>query len=333
MHLVINTYGTFLAKENGLFKVVGKDLQKKLNPTDIKTISISKGALISSDAALLAIENDIDVFFIDGLGRPLGRIWSNKFGSVTTIRRNQIDFTFSAQAVDWIKKVLIEKIDNQAALLLAQQSLDSVTDNKIRGYINKLNDYKTKISSKKGRIISDVAQTLRGWEGAASKNYFSALNLIIPKQYKFLSRSQHPAKDIFNALLNYGYGVLYGKIEAELIRAGIDPYIGIFHREDYNRPVLTFDVIEKYRVWVDYVVLNLVNYEAIDEDCYSVKEDGSFWLENLGKRILVQSINDYFEEAVKFKKEKHSRTAEIAEYSRKLAKKFLYFSAIDDLGR
>ena len=330
MHIVINTYGTYIAKENGLFIVVGKDSKKKLNPSDIKSISISKGALVSSDAAILAIENDIDIFFVDGLGRPLGRIWSNKFGSVTTIRRNQIDFTFSKQAVRWIKKILVEKTNNQAALLLAQTTHDKVTENKISSSVNKLNDYKTKISSIEGNNISDVAKTLRGWEGVASRIYFNSLNLLIPEQYRFSARTQHPAKDIFNALLNYGYGILYGKIEAELIRAGIDPYIGVLHREDYNRPVLTFDIIEKYRIWIDFVVVNLVNYEAIDEECYSVKEDGSYWLENLGKRILIQSVNDYLEETIKFKTEKHSRTKEIADFSRKLAKKLLYFSPIDD---
>ncbi len=330
MHIVINTYGTYIAKENGQFVVIGKDTKKLLKPSEIKSISINKGSLISSDAAILAIENDIDVFFVDGLGRPLGRIWSNKFGSITTIRRNQIDFTFSAQAVAWIKEIIIEKINNQSALLLSRETIDSETENAVRRFVNRLNDYKTKISGLKGRNISDVAKSLRGWEGAASKNYFNALNLLIPEKYRFLNRTQHPARDIFNALLNYGYGVLYGKIEAELIRAGIDPYVGVLHREDYNRPVLAFDIIEKYRVWVDYVVVNLVNYEAIDEECYSVKDDGSVWLENLGKRILVQSINDYFEEPAKFKRNKHSRSAEIAEYLKKFAQKLLYFSPVDD---
>ncbi len=330
MHVIINTYGTYLTKENGSFVVISKDEKKRLFPADIKSISISKGALISSDAALLAIENDIDVFFVDGLGRPQGRIWSNKFGSVTTIRRNQIDFTFSRQAIDWIKSIIIEKIDNQAALLLAQNISDDVTKNKIATYVNKLNDYKKKISLLKGENISDVAKSLRGWEGAASKNYFSGLNIILPKKYNFVQRTQHPAYDVFNAMLNYGYGMLYGKIEAELIRAGIDPYIGVLHREDYNRPVLAFDVIEKYRIWIDFVIVNLANYEAIDEECYSIKEDGSFWLENLGKRIVAQSVNDFLEEPVKFKKEKHSRASEIADFCKKLAKKFLYFSPIDD---
>jgi len=35
-----------------------------------------------------------------------------------------------------------------------------------------------------------------------------------------------PAKDEFNAMLNYGYGMLYGMIERSVVVAGLDPYIG-----------------------------------------------------------------------------------------------------------
>jgi len=135
-------------------------------------------------------------------------------------------------------------------------------------------------------------------------------------------RQQHPAEDITNCLLNYAYGILYGKIEGALIKAGIDPYVGIFHRDDYNRPVLVFDVIERYRVWADYVVLTLAMQEAINEDCYSVRDDGSFWLEALGKRILIQSLNDYLDEVVALKGIQRSRENQLFQYAQELAQKF-----------
>jgi len=329
MHLVLNTYGTYLSKKSNNFFIIYNDGKQLLEPSKVKTISISKGAQISSDAAILAIENNVDVFFVDGIGRPVGRIWSNKFGSITTIRRKQLDFTLSGQAVGWIKEIIVEKMSNQVALLLTANSIDKVTENSINRIINRINDYKIKVVNIKGDNVSEVAKSLRGWEGAASKNYFSALKLILPKVYFFKVRSQHPAKDIFNALINYGYGMMYGKIEAELIRAGIDPYIGVLHREDYNRPVLTFDVIEKFRVWIDYVVLNLLQHSAINEDTYLVKEDGTVWLEGLSKRILIQSVNDYLEEIVRFGTLQRSRGEHIKIYCQKLAKKFMFFNEIE----
>jgi CRISPR-associated protein Cas1 len=319
MELILNTFGTSLIKENNNFVVVHKDGRQLISPSSVKTISISKGAKISSDAALLAIEHEIDVLFVENSGTPVGRLWSIKYGSVSTIRRKQLDFTFSPEAVDWIKGIVIQKIDNQVALILTMELHNTVRDKAI----NRLSEYKRKISELNGEIVSDIGPSLRGWEGAASRIYFDCISAILPEELKFEGRSQHPALDAFNCLLNYGYGILYGKIEGALIKAGIDPYVGVFHRDDYNRPVLVFDIIEIYRVWIDYVVINLANQHIINEDFFSIKEDGSYWLEALGKRILIQSVNDYFDEVVKIGALERSRANHINIYAQKLATTFM----------
>ena len=323
MELILNTFGTYLTKDLDGFVVIHKDGKQRIDPNKLKSISIGKGAQISSDAALLAIEKQIDVFFVDRSGSPVGRIWSNRFGSISTIRRHQLDFVFSAQAVEWIKDIMSQKIDNQIAMLFSLQLDDVVLNRKISTYINRLRDYQDKIKHLEGEVISDIAPTLRGWEGASARNYFEAINLVLPEYYQFKARSQHPAMDIFNALLNYGYGVLYGKVEGALIKAGIDPYIGVFHRDNYARPVLVFDVIEKFRVWVDYVVVRLTMQMAIQDESFSQKEDGSVWLEALGKRILIQSLNDYMDEVILVKGMQRSRNYQLILFAQNLAQLFL----------
>lgn len=325
MELILNTYGTSLVKENGQLVVIHKD-GKQIVPTDkLKTILISKGAKLSSDAALLAIENEIEILFVDGIGKPQGRLWSIKYGSVSTIRRKQLDFTFSKTAVEWIKGILMQKIDNQVALLFSVSPMDWEHDKKLQKTIGRLNDYKAKIKATQSEIISDIAPSLRGWEGAASRNYFGVIALLMPEGFHFDGRSQHPATDIFNCVLNYGYGMLYGKVEGALIKAGLDPYVGVMHREDYNRPVLVFDVIEKFRMWIDYVVVKLLMQAAINEDCFSIKKDGSYWLEALGKRILIQSVNDYFDEIIPLNGLNRSRAVHINLYAQSFAQQILKY--------
>lgn len=325
MELILNTFGTSLNRDNEGFVITHKDGRQRIPIDGIKSIQISRGAQITSDAVLLAIEHEIEVLFMDKTGMPIGRIWSPKYGSISTIRKGQLNFTFSKDALIWIKEIIRQKIENQQALLLMMKSNDQVISTKCEKSISRLDDYRTKIASIDGEIVSDVSSQLRGWEGAASKIYFETLNLFIPEQYRFEMRTQHPAMDIVNALLNYGYGVLYGKIEGALIKAGIDPYIGVLHRDDYNRPVLVYDVIEIYRVWVDYVVYSLISQQIINEDYYSIRDDGSYWLENLGRRVLIQSLNDYLEEVITVKGNSRSRLTQIQLYSQNLAQKFKLF--------
>lgn len=322
MELIINTFGVSLNRDKEAFVITNKDGRRRIPTDGIRSIQIGRGAQITSDAVMLAVEKEIEVCFTDKSGMPIARIWSPKYGSISTIRKGQLNFTFSQGALVWIKDVICKKIENQQAMLLMMFTDDVFVDAERQKAISKLEDYRTKVVSLDGEIVSDVAPHLRGWEGLASKIYFETMNLFIPEKYRFQNRSQRPAMDVMNALLNYGYGMLYGKIEGALIKAGIDPYVGVLHRDDYNRPVLVYDVIELYRVWVDYVVFNLAAQDVITEEYYSVKEDGSYWLENLGRRVLIQSVNDYLEEIVTLNKLQRSRLTHISLYAQDLAQKF-----------
>ncbi len=326
MDLILNTFGTSLNKDNEAFVITHKDGKQRLPPDGIKSIQISRGAQITSDAVLLAIEKEIEILFLDNSGNPIGRVWSHKYGSVSTIRKGQLNFTFSKAAVEWIKKVVREKIENQQALLLTLKTTSVESEKLIQKALNRLEDYREKINGLNGDVIPDIAPQIRGWEGMSSKIYFEALNYFLPEAFRFEQRSQHPAYDVVNALLNYGYGLLYGKVEGALIKAGIDPYIGVLHRDDYNRPVLVYDVIERYRIWVDYIVYTLVMQKVINEDVYSVKEDGSFWLEGLGRRILIQSLNDYLDDLIVVKGVSRSRYNHIMLYAQELAQQFKTFA-------
>lgn len=321
MHLILNSYGTSLQRHQDRFVIYTQEGKDYIAPNQVKSISVSKGAKVSSDAVLLAIEHEIDLLFIDGKGMPRGRVWSVQYGSISTIRKNQLEFIFSPRSVEWVKALLQYKMETQIALLLTLETDDDKSRRIIQRAINALEDHKNKIARVEGEVVAEVAPSLRGWEGAASRRYFQALSAALPPAYTFETRSKHPATDRFNALLNYGYGMLYGKIEGALIKAGIDPYVGVFHRDDYNRPVLVYDVIERFRVWVDYVAVQLCRQDAFPEECF-VDRNGAVWLEGLGKRILIQSVNDYLAEVITQGGVDRSRAAHIQRYAHRLAKFF-----------
>ena len=323
MELVLNTFGTSLSRDNEGFVIRNHDGSQRIPVAGIRSIQVGKGAQISSDAVLLAMENEIEVVFMDKAGNVMGRIWSPKYGSVSTIRKGQLSFSFGNEAVKWIKGIITRKIENQQAMLLMMNTDGGMRlQNIIDKNINRLEDYKNKIATLEGEIVNDISATLRGWEGVASKIYFDTINVFLPEKYRFEKRTQHPAMDPANAMLNYGYGLLYGKIESALIKAGIDPYVGVMHRDDYNRPVLVYDVIELYRVWVDYVVFSLLCQNVVTDEHYSVNDDGSCWLEPLGRRVLIQSVNDYLDEVVEEKGVRRSRMTQISLYAQNLAQVF-----------
>ena len=335
MHLVINSYGASLQKENNLF-VISSPEGKQTFPADIvKTISISKSARISSDAVLLAIKNQVDILFVNEIGMPEGRVWSVQYGSISNIRKAQLQFVYSTKMVEWVKGLLSRKLESQVALLLAFHP-DVVAlrqHNVFKSAINSIEDYNRKINQIESDFISDVAPSMRGWEGASSKKYFSCISLLMPERFAFQNRDRLPAKDPFNALLNYAYGIMYGKVEGALIKAGIDPYLGLFHRDEHNRPALVYDVIELYRSWMDYIVIRLCIEEAIPIEAFEINNHlDAHILGPLAKRILIQSVNDFLAEIINLNGKNLSRISHIESESYKLAKLFLK-EEIDDIIR
>ena len=183
MELVLNTYGVSLSRDQNGFVITSGDSKQRVPTEGLSSIQVCKGAIISSDAVLFAVENEIEIIFQTKDGTPMGRVWSPKYGSISTIRKGQLAFLQNSDSVSWIKDIISQKIENQQALLLAMDSNgDVVKENVKTKAINRLEDYRAKLAGLDGDFVSDVAAKLRGWEGQASKIYFECMNLFLPEK-------------------------------------------------------------------------------------------------------------------------------------------------------
>lgn len=307
MHLVLDTPGTALLKEQEQFCVKYTHGKQLVHPEKVRLISLSQGIQASTDAILLAIQHEIEILFVNRGGDPRGRVWSNRFGSISTIRKNQVYFITTSKATGFILDLLREKLNNQVALLLSLKEEAKNQQHDLEKSMGKLLNAHDSLAQYEGELIRDCANSLRGIEGSASRLYWQSIGQLLPEAYRFSERSRRPAKDMFNALLNYAYGMLYGILEGAVIRAGIDPYLGILHRDEYNRPVLVYDLIEKYRAWPDYVVTGLCMQRVIQPEFFDIVKENDYWLNSEGKRILIQSVNDYLDEHMVIEGKERSR--------------------------
>jgi len=299
MELYIDTYGTYVHVKDEMFEIKTKKdkIEQKhyFAAHKVSSIFLQKGMAISTDAIFLALKNNIDIVILDYNGFPCARIWHGKLGSTTKIRKKQLEASLNEQAVFWTKKWVMQKIQNQIDLLKDLKKNRAAKSEYMQQKIDNINKLNKKLGDLKANKISDIEEQIRGLEGTAGRIYFETLNNIFPKQYQFNGRSSRPAKDPFNAFLNYSYGILYSKIEKSLIIAGLDPYIGFLHRDDYNQKSLVFDYIEPYRTYADKVVFQLFSAKKINKK-HTDKITNGFTLNSEGKSILVQSFTKYMEQ-------------------------------------
>ncbi|MBR6804698.1 MAG: CRISPR-associated endonuclease Cas1, partial [Paludibacteraceae bacterium] len=78
MEIILNTYGASLSRDNEGFVVTTSEGRQRIPAEGVSSIQVGRGAQITSDAVLLAIEREITVVFTDKSGKPLGRVWSPK---------------------------------------------------------------------------------------------------------------------------------------------------------------------------------------------------------------------------------------------------------------
>ncbi|MGB7000908.1 MAG: CRISPR-associated endonuclease Cas1 [Halobacteriota archaeon] len=299
MQLVINTYGSYLRKNGNCFLVRKEDKVFEVSVTKVDSILITTAAYISTDAIKFAVDNNIDIVFLDSYGDPYGRVWHPKLGSTTLIRRRQLELYDKEAGLNLAKKWGIQKIDNQIALLKRLKKTRSEKKDELEVCIKAIEQLKKRMAGLKG-TIEEKRQTMLGIEGMTAKKYFGVLASIMPEKYKFEGRSRNPAKDEFNTLLNYGYGVLYSMVEKACIIAGLDPYIGFLHTDNYNKKSLVFDVIELFRTFVDETVVHLFTKRKVKDEYFGAIQNG-LSLNKAGKAVLIEALNETFEKTIKYK--------------------------------
>ena len=299
MQLVINTRGSYLRKKENRFLVRNEDKVFEVSVNKVDSILIATSAYISTDAIKFAVENNIEIVFIDHNGNPYGRVWHSKLGSTTLIRRRQLEIYDKDDGLKLAKAWSVKKIENQIELLKRLKQTRPEKHDELKAYIERIEEMRDKLKGLKG-AIDDRRSTILGIEGMSSKIYFEAVNFVMPQKFKFDGRSRQPARDEFNAMLNYGYGVLYSMVERACILAGLDPYIGFLHTDNYNKKSLVFDLIEMFRVWVDETVIFLFTKRKVKKE-YFDQIEGGVSLNKEGRAVLIQALNETFDKTVKYR--------------------------------
>jgi len=329
MQLNINKKGAKLSISEGRYKVGWGEEEAFFPLEKVSSILLHPATLLTHEAIRKAVQQETEIMLIDRTGFPFARIWSPRFGSISTIRKNQVLFADSPRALEWVRRELTVKLENQTVMLQLLQPEDPLVLPQIRDAISRIEAYRRRIQTLDAQTLAEAAPTLRGLEGNSGRLYFEALSQALPEMYQFESRSRRPARDMFNALLNYAYGMLYGLIEGALIKAGIDPYLGIFHRDEYGRPVLVYDFIERYRLWAEYVVCTLCMERAVFIEYFELENEG-FSLNREGKRLLIHSLNDYLHEVIELHQLTRSRLVHIHIRAQAFAQELKQFDGADD---
>lgn len=106
---------------------------------------------------------------------------------------------------------------------------------------------------------------LRGYEGAATQQFFASFTTLLPEWTQFTTRQRRPPPDPVNAMLSLGYTLLYGYSDTLLRTTGLLPWLGVFHQPRGTHAALASDLMEPFRHLVERTVLTLLRRNQITE--------------------------------------------------------------------
>lgn len=299
MQLVINSPGTFITQKEGCFRLKNKDKHFDISPQKVESIVITNQAMITTQAIVAALENNIDIIFLDKYGNPIGRVWFAKMGSTALIRRKQLEIAENEKGLELVLDMIRQKIENQLGFLKKLMYARSGKEKIFEKPVKIIDSVLDSLLIQDG-IINNVRNSIMGFEGTAGRAYFQCLSKIMPEKYLFKGRSRQPAKDPFNTVLNYCYGILYSKIEKACILSGLDPYVGFLHTDNYNKKSMVFDLIEPFRIFAEQTAVYLFTGKKIKDEYFNIT-DNSVSLNDKGKPIVVDAMNNHLEETVRYK--------------------------------
>ena len=196
-------------------------------------IVILENPQITISHSLLAslLENNAAVVTSDKKHHPNGLFLNLDGNTLQSEKFNaQIKASFPLKKQLW-KQTISAKIQNQASLLADR-------DVAVRNMLT----WAKKVRS------GDPDN----YEARAAAYFWSNIFIDIPD----FKRGREEAEP--NNLLNYGYAILRAIVARSLVGSGLLPTLGIHHHNKYNAYCLADDIMEPYRPYVDFIVVEIV---------------------------------------------------------------------------
>jgi group II intron reverse transcriptase/maturase/CRISPR-associated endonuclease Cas1 len=250
--LYVSQFGAYLGMSKNLItiKLKGKIVGKMPKRQCEQIIIAGKAISLSSNMVYLCVQEGIAIDFVDGRDRPFASLLSSK-NAYAKMSLMQLEFIEKKKSLALAKKFIQGKSKNQLNYL---KYLDRYHDDVAKKI--ELIEQKVRVNIKQATSTSQ----LMGYEGEISSLYWQSLVVILQEKSNFKGRETRGAKDLVNASLNYGYAILYARVQNALLKAGLALHISFLHALQDGKPTLVYDLIEEFRAFVvDRAVISMIN--------------------------------------------------------------------------
>ncbi len=296
IHLV--EQGTSIRKDGDQLVVYLPDGSKKPIPGKLISALVLHGNVqISTQCIHFCAANNIGVHWLSYGGYYVGALSRGGGGVQRRVRQ------FQAFQDDFLRcrlscRLVLAKVENQLRYILRSTRGSSGGERadevklgieRLRSILKKLSRINDGLKQEQAPSTIDI---IRGYEGKAGEIYFSLLPGLLKIEkgafLHFTGRNRRPPRDPFNALLSFGYALLYRDCMNALLSVGLDPCFGFMHTPRSAAYPLALDMMDLFRLilW-DLPLIGSVNRRQWNKNDFEVTGK-QVWLNQDGRRKAIQ---------------------------------------------
>ncbi|MCX8027986.1 MAG: CRISPR-associated endonuclease Cas1 [Thermodesulfovibrionales bacterium] len=318
-NLVVTTHNCFLGRRKGRIIVrYQKQVIKEISADKIDHITITAhGVSLSSNLIDLCVKKKIPIDFFNFKGEPTAKLFLPIVPDAK-ISIAQTEAFFNGKCYHIASQIVEAKITNQMNVIKYFLKSRKSRDEEFRNICNKALEEmgKQKELAENLEHVKDFdlfRNRLMAIEGAASSHYWEVVSKLLEDDVLFVKRERQGAKDLVNSCLNYGYSLLYSRIWQILIQTGLNPMISYLHKEQPNKPTLTYDLIEEFRQMI------------VDRTIFSMFTKGrelnltDMGLSSASRQLIVDEVVERIKTETVFRSSKMTYEAIISHQAKALA--------------
>ncbi len=298
MKKVIYLYksGQLLCKDYSLILKDKKEYVTYIPIEQIDTLICFGEITLNKRTLSLLNKHQVVIIFYNYYGQYIGRFSPKKFydGKVLV---NQIKMY-----EDEIQKNKIAQIMIKASLKNCQAVLKYY---KKKGF--DLNNYIFDIDKIISQCTSKNIDILLLLEAKARKIYYKCFDVILEKEsYHFIQRTKNPPQNEINALLSYGYSLLYANYLSVIDRSRLYSQVSFIHSLTKCSESLQFDLADIMKpVLVDRLVLSLCRHKLIKDEYFDYNQDRCY-LNKEGVKFFIEKYENYLLKTIKINNKYYS---------------------------
>ena len=261
--LIIKQYGTRLSLKGERLIIDDKQQIREIPLMDLHTIFVEREQMsITGPLIKKLAEYGISLFFINFKGKIYSQLSSPQHEKHLSVRKAQYKATENALGCTIAHQIINSKIESQWVHIKQIKRIRNLTDEQQDVITESVNKLKQHLETSRAINICDLnllRPKLLNIEAQAARQYWKALQQVIPKHLDFTHRAKQDAEDPVNQMLNYGYSILFGLVNRYASEVGLDTACGFIHADHDHRDSLVCDLMELLRIrFVDRIMLKLI---------------------------------------------------------------------------